>query len=49
MPDSDFSKWTNPVQIAEILKMWADGTNRPDNGSFSILKNQHGMVVHEFV
>ena len=29
--------------------MWAEGSNRPENGSFSILKNQNGMVVPEFV
>jgi len=39
MPNSDFSKWTKPIQIAQLLKMWAEGVNRPENGSFSIFKN----------
>ena len=39
MPDADFSKWTDPIKMSELLKMWADGTNRPSNGSFCILKN----------
>jgi hypothetical protein len=29
--------------------MWADGINRPENGSYAILKNQKGMVIPEFV
>jgi hypothetical protein len=49
MPNSDFSKWTEPNKIAGLIKMWADGVNRPENGSYAVLKSVNGMVVPEFV
>ena len=49
MADADFSKWTHPDSMAALLKMWAEGNNRPQNGSFSVLKNANGMCVPEFV
>lgn len=49
MPTADFSKWTDPGAIAGLVKMWAEGHNRPENGSFAILKNVNGQVVPEFV
>jgi hypothetical protein len=49
MPDADFSEWHDPLKIAELIKMWSDGVNRPENGTFSILKNQKGMVIPDFV
>ena len=29
--------------------MWADGSNRPSNGSLAIVKNKNGSAVPEFV
>lgn len=49
MPLEDFNKWTKPEGIAALLKMWADGYNRPRSGSFAILKNKDNYVVPEFV
>ncbi len=49
MPNADFSKWATLDGVAGLLRMWADGKNRPKNGSFAVLKNINGMVVPEFV
>lgn len=49
MPDADFTKWTSPDDVAGLVKMWADGNNRPKNGSFAIMKKVNEMVVPEFV
>jgi len=29
--------------------MWAEGNNRPENGSFAVLENQKGMLLPKFV
>jgi hypothetical protein len=49
MPNADMSGWTSPESIAGLLRMWADGKNRPENGSFAVLKKKNGMTVPEFV
>lgn len=49
MPDADHSEWTNPQGIAALVKMWAEGVNRPSNGSFAVLKTVNGHVVPEFI
>jgi dihydropteridine reductase len=49
MPGADFSKWSSPSAIAGLLKMWADGDNRPQNGSFAVLKCINGSIVPDFV
>lgn len=49
MPDADFSKWAPPEKIAGLLKMWADGKNRPVNGAYALLKVSKGSVVPEFL
>jgi len=49
MPSHDCSKWTKPEGMAALLKMWADGYNRPKSGSFAVLKNKDNYVVPEFV
>jgi hypothetical protein len=49
MPEEDFTTWASPSGIAGLLKMWADGHNRPENGSFAVLKNENGSVIPEFV
>jgi hypothetical protein len=49
MPLEDSSKWTKPEGIAALLKMWADGFNRPKSGSFALLKNRDSYVIPEFV
>ena len=37
MPDEDKSSWLPPEKIAELVRAWADGENRPENGSFAKL------------
>ena len=37
MPESDHSSWASINAVAALLKMWAEGNNRPENGSFAIL------------
>ena len=49
MGDSNTSDWLPPEKIAELLRMWADGENRPENGSFARLVFKAGCVVPEFV
>ena len=50
MPSADYSGWTKPESIAQLLFSWAeDGMKRPKNGSFAILKNFNGVTLPEFV
>ena len=49
MPDADKSEWLSPEGISKLVKAWVDGKNRPDNGSFVLLKKEKGEVVPEFV
>ena len=49
MPDADTKDWLPPEKIAELVRMWADGENRPENGSFAKLVYKAGCVVPEFV
>ena len=36
-------------KVAELLRQWADGENRPENGSFAKLNYKNGTVVPEFL
>ena len=49
MPDADFSQWSSPEKIAEMLLNWSEGKNKPSNGSFAILQTVGTEVVPEFV
>ena len=49
MPLEDTTKWVKPEGIAGIIKMWADGYNRPKSGAFAVLKNIDNCVIPEFV
>ena len=49
MPDENQKKWTDPNKIAGLVKMWAESDNRPENGSFAVLKNAGGQVAPEFL
>jgi dihydropteridine reductase len=35
MPDADTSEWAPPDKIAQMVRHWAEGENRPINGSFA--------------
>lgn len=49
MPDADKSSWLPPEKIAELVRAWADGENRPENGSFAKLEFKNLTVVPEFL
>jgi dihydropteridine reductase len=49
MPKANFDEWANPRHIAELLKGWIDGMNRPSTGSFAVLKVKNKSIVPEFV
>lgn len=49
MPNEDHSKWLPPEKIGELLRQWADGENRPENGAFAKLAFSKGAIVPEFV
>jgi len=49
MPDEDFSAWSPPDKVAELLKRWAEGKSRPKNGSFAVIKTIGEEVMPEFV
>ena len=48
-PNADHNKWLQLEPLAGLIKMWADGSNRPSNGSLAIVKNKNGSAVPEFV
>jgi hypothetical protein len=49
MPDADKSTWLPPNKIAELIRAWADGENRPENGSFPRLTYKSGSIVPEYL
>ena len=50
MPDEkDKDGWLPPDKIAEMLRAWSDGENRPENGSFAKLNYKNKCVVPEFL
>ncbi|TNV75788.1 hypothetical protein FGO68_gene6037 [Halteria grandinella] len=49
MPNDDKSSWLPPEKIAELLKAWAEGENRPQNGSFAKLSYKNQCVIPEFL
>ena len=49
MPDVEKVEWQPPAKIADLVFTWANGENRPDNGSFAKLKYESGCIVPEFM
>jgi len=49
MPEADKSDWQPPDKIAELVRGWAEGDNRPVNGSFAKLVYKNECVIPEFV
>lgn len=45
MPDADKTSWIPLDKLSHLLKMWADGGNRPVNGSFVDIKYTKGNLV----
>lgn len=40
---------TNPKELASIIKDWANGSRRPDNGSFASFKMVDGKLIPEYI
>mmetsp|Transcript_31882 Transcript_31882/g.28230 ORF Transcript_31882/g.28230 Transcript_31882/m.28230 type:complete len:134 (-) Transcript_31882:20-421(-) len=49
MPEADTSEWLPTEKVGTLLRQWADGENRPQNGAFAKLSYKSGSVVPEFV
>lgn len=49
MPNSDYNTWAKPNLIAELVKGWVDGLNRPTTGSFVQLNVANGCISPKFV
>jgi len=49
MPDADKSDWLPPEKMADLVRAWANGENRPENGAFAKLSYKNGSVVPEFL
>lgn len=48
MPEFEDDKFTPCDQVADLIQSWANGENRPENGSFAKLNFEKGCVVPEF-
>ena len=49
MPDADKSEWAPCDKISLMIRQWADGENRPQNGSFAKVNYQNGVVYPTFL
>lgn len=49
MPDADMSEWAPPDKIASLVRQWAEGENRPLNGSFAKLEYKNATVFPTFL
>ena len=49
MATMDKTQWQPPEKIAQLVTGWADGNNRPTNGSFAKLSYENESIVPEFV
>lgn len=45
-PSGDYSKWIKPDSIAGLIKMWAEGLNLPESGSYAILENNKQKLAN---
>ena len=49
MPDADHSEWAPPDKIAQMVRQWAEGENRPMSGSFAKVEFKNNTVFPNFV
>ena len=49
MPDANHDEWAPPEKIAQMVKQWAEGENRPLNGSYAKVEYKNGTVFPTFV
>ena len=49
MPDADMSEWAPPDKVAQLVRQWAEGENRPMNGSFAKVEYKNLTVFPTFL
>ena len=49
MPDADHSQWAPTENVAQMIRGWANGENRPENGSYAKLHYENGAVSPKFL
>ena len=49
MPDADQSEWAPPEKVAAMVRQWAEGENRPVNGSFAKIEYKNSTVYPTFL
>jgi len=49
MPLADTSLWMDPAAVADLVKSWVEGRDRPANGSFVLLRKDGERLLSEFV
>ena len=49
MPDADHSTWAPTNKIANLVSGWAEGENRPLNGSFARIDYENNTVFPTFL
>ena len=49
MPDADHAEWAPPEKIAQMVRQWAEGENRPMNGSFAKVEYKNSTVFPTFL
>ena len=49
MPDADHDTWAPPDKIAQMVRQWAEGENRPLNGSFAKVEYKNSTVFPTFL
>ena len=49
MPDADQNEWAPPEKVAQMVRQWAEGENRPSNGSFAKIEYKNQTVFPTFM
>jgi dihydropteridine reductase len=49
LPGVDTKNWVEADKLAALIKKWAEGKGKPENGSYVVLKNEGRDLVPEFV
>ena len=48
-PQADTSQWLDPTSVAGLVRNWAEGRDRPANGSFVLLRKDGERLLSELV
>lgn len=48
-PGTDYNQWENVEEIARLIHMWANGENRPENGSFIAFEKTSKILFPKYV